>query len=181
MHRAGDFGGEAVKYPMFWVRYNDIKPYLSQQYILTNNENNVQHYTFDDYFQLRLFEGEIYKTTNLRNMSLMQMYPSDTARVAAQTKIENQLKNFENNLWVKMPEQENTDVKSKAKDKDSSDVKEEDNNSKKEQKTTVSRSARSSRGTVSKSKSSSKSSKVSRSSSRSTSKSAPVRSVRRTK
>ena len=114
-------------------------------------------------------------------MSLMQMYPSDTARVAAQTKIENQLKNFENNLWVKMPEQENTDVKSKAKDKDSSDVKEEDNNSKKEQKTTVSRSARSSRGTVSKSKSSSKSSKVSRSSSRSTSKSAPVRSVRRTK
>ena len=181
LHRAGDFGGEAVKYPMFWVRYNDIKPYLSQQYILTNNENNVQHYTFDDYFQLRLFEGEIYKTTNLRNMSLMQMYPSDTARVAAQTKIENQLKNFENNLWVKMPEQENTDVKSKAKDKDSSDVKEEDNNSKKEQKTTVSRSARSSRGTVSKSKSSSKSSKVSRSSSRSTSKSAPVRSVRRTK
>ena len=181
LHRAGDFGGEAVKYPMFWVRYNDIKPYLSQQYILTNNENNVQHYTFDDYFQLRLFEGEIYKTTNLRNMSLMQMYPSDTARVAAQTKIENQLKSFEDNLWVKMPEQEDTDVKSKAKDKDSSDVKEEDNNSKKEQKATVSRSTRSSRGTVSKSKSSSKSSKVSRSSSRSASKSAPVRSVRRTK
>ena len=42
-------------------------------------------------------------------------------------------------------------MKSKAKDKDSSDVKEEDNNSKKELKTTVSRSARSSRGTVSKS------------------------------
>ena len=40
LHRAGDFGGEAVKYPMFWVRYNDIKPYLSQQYILTNNEIN---------------------------------------------------------------------------------------------------------------------------------------------
>ena len=26
LHRTGDFGGEAVKYPMFWVKYNDIRP-----------------------------------------------------------------------------------------------------------------------------------------------------------
>ena len=180
LHRAGDFGGEPVKYPMFWVRYDDIRPYLSQQYILTNNENNVQHYTFDDYFQLRLFDGEIYKTTNLRNMSLMQMYPSDTARIAAQAKIENQLKSFEDNLWVKTPEATVT-AKGKARTevKESSEVKEEDS-LKEEQKATVSRSARSSRGSVPAKSSSTKSPKV-KSSSGSSSKSAPVRSVRRTR
>lgn len=30
LHRSGDFGGEAVKYPMFWMRMSDIRPYLAQ-------------------------------------------------------------------------------------------------------------------------------------------------------
>lgn len=179
LHRSGDFGGEAVKYPMFWVRYNDVKPYLSQQYILTHNENNVQQYTFDDYFQLRMFDGEIYKTTNLRNMSLMQMYPSDTARTEARNKIEEQLHSFEDNLWVKPP-QPGT-VAESGKKASKSDVKPEKATARPE--ASESRSARSSRGVATASKpSSSKPAQAKAPAPKSSpSSAAPVRSVRRTK
>ena len=183
LHRSGDFGGEAVKYPMFWVRYNDVKPYLSQQYILTNNENNIQQYTFDDYFQLRLFDGEIYKTTNLRNMSLMQMYPSDTARIEAQNKIEEQLKSFEDNLWVKQPQTAATTGKERGTSKGDATVTDPSGAPSAE-----ARPARSSRGTTQAAKPSSpKAAKPAKAkspapkSSPAGSSAAPVRSVRRTK
>ncbi len=105
LHRTGDFGGEAVKYPMFWVRYNDIRPYIARQNILASNENNIAQYNYDDYFQMRMFDGEIYKTQNLRNQSLMQMFPNDSIRKQAQDSIERQLKNFNENLWVPTPEE----------------------------------------------------------------------------
>lgn len=105
LHREGDFGGEAVKYPMFWIKYSDLRPYMAQQYILTSSENNVKNYTLDDYFKMRMFDGEIYKTMNLRNMSLMQLYPEQAAQDSARTAIENQLKSFEKSLWVKNPEE----------------------------------------------------------------------------
>lgn len=105
LHRTGDFGGEPVKYPMFWVKYNDIRPYIARQYILASNENNIAQYNYDDYFQMRMYDGEIYKTQNLRNQSLMQMYPNDSIRKQAQDSIETQLKNFNDNLWVPTPEE----------------------------------------------------------------------------
>ena len=105
LHRTGDFGGEPVKYPMFWVKYNDIRPYIARQYILASNENNIAQYNYDDYFQMRMYDGEIYKTQNLRNQSLMQMYPNDSTLKQAQDSIETQLKNFNKNLWVPTPEE----------------------------------------------------------------------------
>ena len=100
LHRVGDFGGEAVRYPMFWARYDDIRPYLSQHYIITDNQNNIRNYTYDDFFKLRMFDGEIYKTQNLQNMSLMQLYPTPEAQDSARQAIENQLAQFDRSLWV---------------------------------------------------------------------------------
>ena len=105
LHRSGDFGGEPVRYPMFWVQYNDLRPYMAQQYIMTGDANHVMQYNYDDYFQMRMYDGEIYKTQNLRNQSLMQMYPNDSTLKQAQDSIETQLKNFNDNLWVPTPEE----------------------------------------------------------------------------
>ena len=90
---------------MFWVKYNDIRPYIARQYILASNENNIAQYNYDDYFKMRMYDGEIYKTQNLRNQSLMQMYPNDSTLKQAQDSIETQLKNFNKNLWVPTPEE----------------------------------------------------------------------------
>lgn len=100
LHRAGDFGGEAVKYPMFWVKYDDLRPYLSTQNIFTNDDNNLATCTYDDYFQLNLYKGDIYKTRNLKNRSLMQLHPDPESLSHAQDSIQKRLDGFEDKLWV---------------------------------------------------------------------------------
>ncbi|MBR6947717.1 MAG: gliding motility protein GldN [Muribaculaceae bacterium] len=100
LHRMDEYGGEAVKYPMFWVKLNDIRPYMAQQYIFTDDDNNLARYSIDDFFKLNMYSGEIYKTKNLRNQSLRQMYPEDEAYKHAQDSIEQRLRSFNQDLWV---------------------------------------------------------------------------------
>ncbi len=100
LHRAGDFGGEAVKYPMFWVKFSDLRPYLAQQQIFISDDNNLPTCTYDDFFNLTMYEGDIYKTRNLRNRSMMQMYPDPDDMKRAQDSIQTRLDKFEEKLWV---------------------------------------------------------------------------------
>ena len=100
LHRAGDFGAEAIRYPMFWVRYDDLRPYITTQNIFTDDDNNLATCTYDDYFQLGLYDGEIYKTRNLKNKSLMQMYPDPDELAHARDSIQQRLDNYEKKLWV---------------------------------------------------------------------------------
>lgn len=99
LNRTGDFGGEA-KYPMFWVKYDQLRPWLAQQYVFLTDDNNLPQYSLDDYFNLGMYDGEIYKTKNLRNQSMMQMYPDPDDLARAQDSIDNRLKNYGKNLWV---------------------------------------------------------------------------------
>lgn len=100
LHRAGDFGGEPIKYPMFWVKFDVLRPYLTQQYIFVDDDNNLPKYTYDDFFQLAMYEGDIYKTRNLKNKSMMQLYPDPDDLKRAQDSIQNRLEKFEDKLWV---------------------------------------------------------------------------------
>lgn len=100
LHRAGDFGGEAVRYPMFWLKFNDIRPWLAQQQIFTDDDNNLPSATYDDFFTLNMYEGDIYKTRNLKNKSMTQLYPDPEKRKAAQDSIQNRLVSYDQNLWV---------------------------------------------------------------------------------
>lgn len=188
LHRVDDFGGEPIRYPMFWIKYSDLRPYMAQQYILTSSENNVRNYTIDDFFRLRMFEGEIYKTMNLRNMSLMQLYPEPAAQDSARAAIEKQLESFEKGLWVGSSQESAVASKGKASDgkpvakaesaesapvEEKADAKPDD-----EPKSSV----RSSRGTSDNTKSSYSRSKSPRTKAPKAAKTqAPVRSVRSTK
>lgn len=100
LHRSGDFGGDAVRYPMFWVKYDDIRPHLAQQMIFTNDDNNLPTCTYDDFFNLTMYEGDIYKTRNLQNKSMAQLYPDAEDRKHAQDSIQARLDNFEAKLWT---------------------------------------------------------------------------------
>lgn len=100
LHRAGDFGGEAVKYPMFWLKFSDIRPWLAQQAIFVNDDNNLPTCSYDDFFNLTMYDGEIYKTRNLKNKSMMQLYPDEDDRKRAQDSIQTRLDKFEDKLWV---------------------------------------------------------------------------------
>ncbi|MDR1523740.1 MAG: gliding motility protein GldN [Tannerella sp.] len=86
--------------PMFWAKYEDIRPYIKNNYVMTSNINNAKTFTVDDYFSRRMFEGEIIKTENLMNLALMQYCPTPDSMLAEQQRIENQLKAFNDSLWI---------------------------------------------------------------------------------
>lgn len=100
LHRSGDFGGDAVRYPMFWLRMSDIRPYLAQQYVFLSDDNNLPTHTLDDFFRLNMYDGEIYKTRNLHNKSMAQLYPDPDDRKRAQDSIQKRLASFDDKLWV---------------------------------------------------------------------------------
>lgn len=130
LHRSGDFGGEAVKYPMFWVKLSDLRPYMAQQQIFTSDDNNLPTCTYDDFFNLALYKGDIYKTRNLRNRSMMQLYPDPDDMKRAQDSIQARLDKFEEKLWV--PDREKIIAEHEAREaaaaaSDSTTVKSSDN------------------------------------------------------
>lgn len=99
MMREDDFGGEASRYPLFWVKYSDVEPYLSRQNVMTSDYNNAAVMTMEDYFTLNRYEGKIYKTNNLLGRTLAQYCPTDSAMAMEQKKIEDELKAFEENIF----------------------------------------------------------------------------------
>ncbi len=99
LNKIGDFG-EETKYPMFWIKFDQLRPFLAQQYVFLSDDNNLPRYSLDDYFTLNMYEGDIIKTRNLRNLSMMQMYPDSDDLKAAQDSIDQRLRNFGADLWV---------------------------------------------------------------------------------
>jgi gliding motility associated protien GldN len=99
MSREDDFGDGAAKYPLFWVKYDDIAPFLSKQTVMTSNLNNAATMSADDYFTMNMYEGKIYKTTNMLGKTLAQYCPTDSAMTAEQKKIEKELQDFEKHIF----------------------------------------------------------------------------------
>ena len=115
IHREDDWSGETARYPMFWVKLNDIRPYMAQQYVFTDDDNNLPRYSLDDFFKLNMYTGDIIKTKNLRNLSLRQMFPDTTAYKHAQDSIEQRLRSFNKDLWV--PPLEELQARAEAEEK----------------------------------------------------------------
>ena len=99
MSREDDFGDGTAKYPLFWVQYDDVAPFLSKQTIMTSNLNNAATMSVDDYFTKNMYKGQIYKTNNMLGQTLAQYCPDESAMTAEQKKIEAELAAFEKNLW----------------------------------------------------------------------------------
>ena len=116
LHRQDEFGGEPIRFPMFWVKLNDIRPYIAQQYVFTDDDNNLTRYNLDDFFKLNMYQGDIYKVKNLRNLSLMQMYPDNPEGLKhAQDSIEARLHRFDKDLWAPSRQELQAQVEAKRK------------------------------------------------------------------
>lgn len=99
LHRSGDFDLNTVKYPLFWIKVSDLTPYMNQISIPTSPYNNAANVDLDDFFALRLYEGDIYKTNNPSGKTVAQMAGTDSTIVKEQKQIEAQLEGVENHLW----------------------------------------------------------------------------------
>lgn len=114
MSREDDFGDAAQKYPLFWVEYKDLAPFLSKQIIMTSNLNNAATMSMDDYFTKNMYKGNIYKTTNMLGRTLSQYCPTDSAMAKEQKRIESELAVFEKNIWGDQARKDSLDSIAKA-------------------------------------------------------------------
>ena len=86
-----EFTDEPVKYPLFWVRYKDLQPYLRRMTIIPDYANKATWMTMDEYFTLGKYRGEIYKVYNPHGRTLMQYAETDSAMAAQRQHIEEEL------------------------------------------------------------------------------------------
>ena len=118
MSREDDFGDGTAKYPLFWVKYDDLAPYLSKQTIMTSDLNNAATMSADDYFTENMYKGDIYKTNNMLGRTLAQYCPTDSAMKAEQAKIEAELAAFEKNVYGDPAKRDSLDSIARAKNLD---------------------------------------------------------------
>jgi gliding motility associated protien GldN len=156
MLREDDFGGEASKYPLFWVKYSELEPFLSRQSIKTSDMNDAATMSMDDYFTLNQYKGKIYKTANRLGKTLAQVAGNDSTKLTAEQKrIEAELEAFRNNIFGDKAKRDSLDsiasldpkIAKKTRSRRSSNSTETVKSSKKSKSSSSSRS--SSSGTVS--------------------------------
>jgi len=106
MMRADDFiisdepSAQGTAYPLFWVKYSDLEPYLNRQSVMVSSLNNAATMTMDDFFTTNKYRGKIYKTTNRLGKTLSQICEGDTAKMSAEQKrIEEELEAFRKNIF----------------------------------------------------------------------------------
>ena len=104
--------GGIEKTALFWIPYENLRPYLSRTMIMTSDYNNVMTYSIDDFFSKGMYKGDIVKTVNMRDLTLSQQVIAANPELQnnpelmkeymklAQDSIENQLKTFRKQLWV---------------------------------------------------------------------------------
>jgi len=108
--------GEITTNPLFWIPYENLRPYLARTPIMTSNYNNVLTYSIDDFFTKGMYKGDIVKTVNMKDQSLIQQVGNDPEKLKhAQDSIESQLKAFREQLWVHQDTTKVADSKSVKK------------------------------------------------------------------
>lgn len=99
LSREDDFGDGTAKYPLFWMRYDDLAPFLTKHTVMTSDLNNAAVMSADDYFTRNLYNGKIYKTNNLLGRTLAGYCEGDTALAREQARIEAELAAFEKGVY----------------------------------------------------------------------------------
>lgn len=103
LHRMGEFGGDAVPYPMCWINFEDLRPLLRGHMVMLDGMNNAPRLTMEEYFTLNKYKGDLYKVQNTRGLNLMQQYPDSASLAEARARIESELRGFKDSLWVREP------------------------------------------------------------------------------
>jgi gliding motility associated protien GldN len=100
LHRADEFSIDPSKYPLFWVKYDDVSTYLSGHTLMTSDLNNAAEMSMADFFATNKYKGKIYMTTNMQGKTLQEYCPTDSLLNKEQARIEKEMKDFEEHIWA---------------------------------------------------------------------------------
>ena len=118
LRRDDDFGDAATSYPLFWIKYDDLAPFLTKQTVMTSNLNNAAVMSMDDFFTKNLYKGKIYKTNNMLGKTLAHYCPDEASMTKEQKRIEAELQAFEKNIWGDQARKDSLDSIAKLDKKD---------------------------------------------------------------
>ncbi len=94
-----DDDGKSNKEVLFWIPFDQLRPYLAQQPVVINNKNSTAFISYDDLFQKRRYIGHIYKEDNIQNRAIIEYCKTPEEVHREQARIENEILNFEFDLW----------------------------------------------------------------------------------
>lgn len=98
-----EFGEGETKFPLFWVRYIDLEPFLKAHRIIPDSRNKAAVMNMSDYFTLTRYKGPIYKVNNAQGLSLSQYCEDDSLILKEQMRIEAELKNVQKRTYNTFP------------------------------------------------------------------------------
>ena len=98
-----EFGEGETKFPLFWVRYIDLEPFLKAHRIIPDSRNKAAVMNMSDYFTLTRYKGPIYKVNNAQGLSLSQYCEDDSLILKEQMRIEAELKNVQKHTYNTFP------------------------------------------------------------------------------
>ncbi|MEN8116817.1 MAG: gliding motility protein GldN [Bacteroidota bacterium] len=96
--REGDATGQVQRQKVFWVYFPEARPLLATNLIL-NPYNNANQHSFDDVFIKRLFSSYIVQESNMYNNRDISAYMSGRQAMSESKKIEDEIFNYEQDLW----------------------------------------------------------------------------------
>ena len=140
MLRDDDFGGEATQYPLFWVKYSDLEPFLNRQTVMASSLNNAATMSMDDFFTLNSYRGKIYKTNNAQGKTLLQLCDGDVDKMTAEQKrIEAELAAFHKTIFGDQAKKDSLDSIAALDVKNSKKVKSKSSSSSRSKKSKASK------------------------------------------
>jgi gliding motility associated protien GldN len=83
--------------PLFWIYFNDLRPYLVR-YEYFNRVNDGQRITYDDAFAKRMFNSYIIKESNVYDRYI-NAYATGLDALLESDRIKNDIFIFEHDLW----------------------------------------------------------------------------------
>ena len=90
--------------PLFWIYYPEAREYLSKHRVFNEN-NDMAPMTWSDLFESRFFASVIYKSSNVLDLRVKDMFDSSKENsnidiLLESKKIKSELFNFEHDLWT---------------------------------------------------------------------------------
>lgn len=83
---------------MFWVLYDDLRPYLAKQYMIPFN-NESKRVTYEEFFQKKLYSSYVVAESNMYDRMILDYSINHDDIVREQERIQSEMLTFEQDLW----------------------------------------------------------------------------------
>lgn len=91
--------GETRRYPMFWIPFENLRTFLSEQSIAADSLNSAERLSLYDFFNQRRYKGELYMVSNLKNQLILEYCKTPEDIKAEQERLEKVLMGVDSTLW----------------------------------------------------------------------------------